>query len=322
MASSDTHSQSTAMKYRTGIIGVAMTLAGAFAAGEGSAQRPTTTVQSSESTAFIPVIVTDDTRAHVAGLDRSTFTVREKSTVLPIVDFWGPGEAMSLVFVMDVSRSIHPEDLTRARRTLHAIFARTSAGSEFAVVGVSGPVLVSGWQSTSTALTGGMDVLQQIHQAGPAEGTALHDGIVRSLQLVSTSRFRRTAVIVISDGYDTRSLAPARDVERAIRRTSSLMYTLVTDRPSVVSGDNPIMKRVEVTGGRKFTVAKDKDWTTAADAITADLEYHYVLGVRVPGNPPDDKWHEIKVTLGDSPTPRTARSRTGYMRPSTKGAPK
>ena len=163
-------------------------------------------------------------------------------------------------------------------------------------------------------MTRAMDVLQDIRRTGRPEGTSLHEGIFRSLQLVTTAQFPRRAVIIISDGMDTKDTVSQKDVEKAIRRTSALIYSLVPDTRTVVSGDNPVMKRVEVTGGRKFTIANDKDWTKAVDSVTADFEHYYVLSVRLPADAPDDKWHEIKVTLADSTTTHTVRSRTGYMR--------
>ena len=124
------------MKYRTVIVAAIVALAGAFASAQELAQR-TATAAPTWSTASFPVVVMNGTGARVTGLDRSAFTVREKSTVLPIVEFWGPGEPTSLVFVVDVSHSIRPEDNTRALRTMDSIFAATSAGSQFAVFAIS-----------------------------------------------------------------------------------------------------------------------------------------------------------------------------------------
>jgi hypothetical protein len=268
----------------------------------------------------IPVIVTQDTRAYVIGLDRTAFMVRVKSTILPISGFLEPGGPASIVFVVDMSNSIEPADLARARRTVDTVVARTGAGSQYAVVGVAGTVFVSGWQ-TSAAMSDAMNVLEGIRQTRQTAGTSLHEGIRRSLQVVATASFPKRAVIIISDGQDTRSSASATaDMEQAIRRTPALMYALVMrprsrfDFPATASGDGTLMKRIEMTGGRPFQVGTETQWTAATDSIIADLEHYYLLTVTLPPTANDDHWHQVDVSVVGTTSKVTTRRRTGYMR--------
>jgi Ca-activated chloride channel family protein len=295
--------------------------AAAFAQAQGASP-------SSGSTTFIPAIVTDRQGSSVTGLDQNAFAVREGDRSLPITSFSVESGPVSLVLVVDASLSVGDTEDANARESIRRLVQSTHPQSEFFVTGVAGRVWSVGWTRDRANVTSVLDELTRLRRAALRDRTGLptplHDGILRALEAAEQSRYRKRAVVIISDGMDTNSRAPRKDVEGALRRTSAVVYlmTLRGSSPGIPrevarridTSDTGLRRFVDETGGRAFNVEKAGDWAGAADRISADLQHVYVIGV----SPEVSRrgWRKVSVSLASPPGDgTTVRSRTGYMIP-------
>ena len=284
----------------------AAALAQATAASQSSASTPTT---------FIPAIVTNQQGSPVPGLDQSAFAVREGDRSIPITSFSLESGPVGLVLVVDASASVGDTALSNVRESIRRIVQSTHRESEFFVIGLAGEVRALDWTADRTRVLSALDDLTQLRKAAPrGMATPLHDGVLRGVAAAEQSRFRKRAVIIISDGMDTRSRATRDDAEAALRATSAVVYSMMLESTQPAMPRLGLMRLADVTGGRAFNVDDPGDWTAATDRIAADLQHVYLIGV----NPDVSRrgWRRVSVALASPPGERlTVRSRTGYVVP-------
>jgi VWFA-related protein len=141
-------------------------------------------------------------------------------------------------------------------------------------------------------------------------GTALFDAIVTSLNLVGGPISRR-ALVVFTDGEDTRSLASLEPVERRILESDATVYMITQgtgERADAVRRQT--RKFAEISGGRAFPVNKIEELERAFDFIHVDLENQYLIGYEPTNTKRDDTYRKITaaVVKGDY----RVRAREGY----------
>jgi VWFA-related protein len=145
--------------------------------------------------------------------------------------------------------------------------------------------------------------------------TALNDAIVRSANDLSGRPEIRRAIIVLSDGMDTRSSASA---DKALNQALAAQATIYTVDMSAQNGPNiGGMQNVSVlknfatkSGGRFIQTPGGQALREAFTGIIEELSNQYTIGYRPTNRTRDGKWRAIEVKL--SRPDLTARTRKGY----------
>lgn len=107
--------------------------------------------------------------------------------------------------------------------------------------------------------------------------TALHDAVVTSLYYFRGVRGRR-ALIVLSDGDDTASFYPYRDVLEYARRSGVVIYTVGIGASGVKGQLKRKLSQLAVdTGGRAFFIQKIEQLSAVYDQIEDELRSQYLL---------------------------------------------
>src|SRR6185503_1969530 len=155
-------------------------------------------------------------------------------------------------------------------------------------------------------------VMQPIQPFG---STAIYDAIVGALPLIHTRGRQRAALLVISDGADTASDIPLRDVRSALWRTDAFTYAIAIDAPDRRPINVPInpaaLKEItDQSGGRTNVVHSSGDLVPALDDIAHELNSQYLIGYSSPRSR-DGHYHSIRVRARD-PEYRV-RARNGYV---------
>jgi Ca-activated chloride channel family protein len=163
----------------------------------------------------------------------------------------------------------------------------------------------------------------------PNGNTALLDGIYLGVDKLSSARYQRRALLIISDGGDNHSHYTSREIKRLIQEADVLIYSIgIFDNmpvPVFKTIEEKLGKRLltqitEETGGR--TIAADdrsKVPEIAAD-ISRELRQQYLLGYRSSNAAHDGKWRKIKLqvtaaTASEAVPPLRAYYKKGYMAP-------
>lgn len=116
------------------------------------------------------------------------------------------------------------------------------------------------------------------------------------------ARYRRRALVIISDGGDNRSRYSERDVKSLIKESDLLVYSIaVCDREVRTEeerlGPDLLAEISGVTGASAYLIDNPNSLPKATEHIAAELRNQYILAYSPSNSRPDGKWRKIKVRL-------------------------
>jgi len=252
----------------------------------------------------VTVTVTDRSGHFVSGLTQDDFTVFEDGQQRPIVYFEGEATPVSLGILLDASGSMAEAtfaklDLARqlvARLVTHDL--DSTAEWMFARF-TSAVVVAREWTADREA------IVQPLRETRATGDTSLYDAIALSIPLVKEGHFQKKALVIVTDGGETRSLVTLEDVRKAIGESDVRVYGV-----GVRAKMDSLRTIADETGGRTEAV-NDAAAIPAATARIADqLRHQYLLGYSTSAAK-DDRPHAIRVAVrrgGLSLFSRRARS--------------
>lgn len=148
--------------------------------------------------------------------------------------------------------------------------------------------------------------LEDLHADG---WTSLHDAVVFSLYYFKGTQGRR-ALVVLSDGDDTRSLTPFRDTLEFARRSGVVIYTVGLDNESLnQKAKKKLRELAEATGGRSYVIKEAADLRQVYRNIEAELRSQYLIAY-ASDHPEGEDYRTVKVEVGRRGL--TARTIDGY----------
>jgi Ca-activated chloride channel family protein len=246
--------------------------------------------------------VSDPSGRAVKGLAREAFTILESDTPQQITAFVAGEFPASVALAIDRSVSMAGRPLTMARTAGRAFIAGLKPDDRAMLIGISGHVDVLSPLSADKA-----PLLKALEALDPWSTTALHDALIRSLDLLEGETGRR-AVVVLSDGEDRYSEATAAAVLNRARRSDVLIYPIAIGKRRA-----PLFAELaSVSGGRSFHLKDPRDLATTLKSIAEDLRSQYLIGY-APADPwrgDATEWRSITVRV-NQPELRV-RARSGY----------
>jgi VWFA-related protein len=311
----------------TGIFSVALALTTARAdvsQQQQQPQEPSAAARFRSSVAMVSVaaVVRDRKGRFVTDLSKKDFEVLEAGQSKDIVDFRaelnGPVKVAVLV---DVSGSMRmAQRTTEARRAADHIFANLAGGDEAAVF--SFDTMLSEVQSFTAdrtklqAAVGGVDK--------PYGQTSLYDAIAATARMVAGASKsgasglpQRSAVVVITDGVDTRSRMAANEVAEAASGIDVPVYILAVvsavDDPRENDDDqraaaaSNLQDLARGTGGELFISSAPAHASIAARQIIGELRHQYVLAFEASTRA---GWRPLEIRTRKDRL--TVRARSGY----------
>jgi Ca-activated chloride channel family protein len=148
--------------------------------------------------------------------------------------------------------------------------------------------------------------------------TVLNDAIVRAAADLSRRPEKRRAIVLLTDGYDTKSSAT---MEKALAAAESAGVTIYTvdmtpenARPEARGQASAILRNfASKSGGRYIRTPGGQELREAFGSIIEELGNQYTFAYRPTNRARDGKWHEIDVKLDRAGL--TTRTRKGYRAP-------
>ena len=152
--------------------------------------------------------------------------------------------------------------------------------------------------------------------------TAAFDAIALGLEMMAAAKNDKKILLLITDGFDTRSKLKADDIDGLLRRSEVLVYAIGIDDDD---SDPEVQRRTryhvyhymlarltDVTGGRAFRLYTGRRYAlqSLAEILLEELHQQYTLSY-YPTSLNDPSWREISVTLDFPGT--TVRHREGYF---------
>lgn len=168
--------------------------------------------------------------------------------------------------------------------------------------------------------TGDVDKLAAAIHGLKSEGdTALYDSIIfacKKLRHNSESRVTRRAIILITDGLDTKSKAILADAEEAAARSDVVIYALSTNNLTEnrhPKGDAVLTLLTEPTGGHILPAREEDDLKHAFQEIEKALRSQYALGYHPADFEADGSFRSIQITAHKKGL--RVQCRKGYFAP-------
>lgn len=271
--------------------------------------------------------VIDKDGNYVRNLKQNDFVVLEDG-VPQKLDFFEANEdaeltrPLSVVFALDVSGSIEPEEVLKQREAAESFVRLVRPESEFAVIAFNYEIKVlQNFTSDPRKLD------QAFRKIGRGEGsTRIFGSIDKAVEMLKKTprtrngRILRRVVIVITDGYDSVDSIDQHDLIRRANDAGVSVYSITL--PSYLMTAVGKKKRaltlldasgiVDSTGGADFS-ADSHDFTPAFKSIAEEIRSSYTLAFYPPEKDRHDgKVHQIKIEVNRSGVTIKA-SRQSYL---------
>lgn len=280
------------------------------------AQNPTeqAVVQLSSDLVVLNLTVTGPDRRYVRGLRSDDFVVLEDGVVQQIALFSSEETPLAVAILLDVSGSM--QQMVRIARAAARNFAgKLRADDVFALYAFAD-------QATQVQdFSSSPDLDERIWSIQPEGYTALYDCIYLAAKDLNQRPERRRAILLLSDGADTKS---GQTLDACLRMASDAAVTIYAvnltppahaRRADSIVAAGVLQMLTEKTGGRYIDDPGGTRMYQAFEEILDELSHQYTLGYHPTPEKRDGKWHKIQVKATKPAV--TIRTRQGYQAPKT-----
>ena len=294
-------------------------------------QRPDDVLRIDTDLVSVDVTVTDSDGHTVRNLRKEDFKVYEDGVEQPISFFnlekrSGETRPLAIVFALDISGSMTPEEIARLRGAMHAFSTKLADyPAVFAVITFG--MRVKTLQSFTTETEKLDRTFDRIAREPNGLSTHTYDAVDDAIRLLvrhaprtRERRLMKRAIIVVTDGFPVGDTVSAPTViERANTADVSVyVVTLPSYSHLMVAADRtPLPTPLDVSGlaemtGGKSVYANEKDYDPLFRALAEEVTSSYMLAFYPPEEKRHDgRFHTIRV---EPPRGLTVRqSRPGYQ---------
>jgi Ca-activated chloride channel family protein len=267
---------------------------------------------------LVPVTVVDSLNRPVVDLPQQNFSLAEGGVPQKIQYFSREDAPLSVALILDFSGSMHNK-IEYELQAVDQFFQNANPEDDYYVITVSDrPTLVADSSQSLNTI--------QAHLAAtePRGMTALYDSIYLGVNKLRTARYKRRAMVIISDGGDNRSRYTLKEIKSVLAESDVLTYSIgIFDEVPI-----PLFKSIEerwgrkwlddvtrVSGGRDIPADDRRKIPEISALISRELRNQYVLGYRPTDGTFDGKWRKISVKLAENPAQMHVHFKEGYIAP-------
>lgn len=265
-------------------------------------------------TVSLSLTLLDEDGRLVTGLPRDNFTVFEDGVEQTIQFFAHDELPLKMVILLDVSVSMRAR-LEMAQEAAIGFVESLKPGDEVQVVEFGDRVLTLVEFTTNFD-----DVADAIRSTEPAGATSLYNAIYISLKDFEAYRAEeidRRAIIVLSDGNDTRSVLGFEDVKAEARKSNVIIYAISLraskadlEKEKYRNAKFELDLLAEESGGVSYAPAELKDLAGVYEDILEELKGQYSIGYVSSNTERDGKWRLVQILSAEPGT--SVRTREGY----------
>ncbi len=266
------------------------------------------------SIVLINAAVTDAAGKAVSGLTQRQFHVFEDGAEQEIKTFAAEETPFAAVILIDSSGSM--ESRVSMARSAAIRFLDGLRGSDIAAVYHfdSKVDLIQDFSASR-------DIAERVFDLKADGMTVLNDAVFQAANLLGKRPETRRAIIVLSDGEDTKSGHSAEAALRAALAAGATIYTVDMSSPDEGNSrrgmNQAVLKNFASRSGGTFVAAAGgQALRDAFKRIVQELGSQYTLAYQPRESNKDGKWHAIEVRI-DKPG-LTIRARKGYHAPKAK----
>jgi Ca-activated chloride channel family protein len=245
---------------------------------------------------------------YVHGLERANFKVYEDGQEQQITNFSREETPFTVALLLDVSGSMEGR-VSMARAAAIRFLDGLRAEDTAAIYSFSRKV------EQVQDFSQSRDLSPLAYDLAAKGETALHDAIVRAATDLARRPEKRRAIVVLSDGADTRSAASSDKALATALDANATIYTVdMAEKFSGAHNSAPaagvLREYASKSGGRFVPTPGGKALRDAFAEILEELSNQYTIGYRPSNRSQDGRWRSIEVKV-DRPAVK-ARTRRGY----------
>jgi Ca-activated chloride channel family protein len=267
---------------------------------------------------LVPVVVTDAMNHAVTGLGKENFAISDNDENEEIQYFYTEDSPISVGLLLDLSKSM-TDKFDSERLAITKFFENANAQDDYFVVtfATHAELLSDATQSIDSIQT-------KLGAAVPNGSTAMLDAISMAMTRMHAARYKRRALLIISDGGDNNSRHKFREIKSLVRDSDVEVYAIgLFDTTFFKTFEEFMGKKwlgelTDATGGRTITVDNVDKMGDAAATISHELRNQYILGYKPSGPLSNGKRRQIKVKVinSDPGSPQLqAYYKRGYVIP-------
>lgn len=266
---------------------------------------------------LVNVTVLDPNDHPVLDLQKGDFRLFEDKVERELVTFSHEDAPISIGIIFDISASM-ADKVDKTKQAALQVLKTANPQDEFFLITFNARArLKAGFTSSLEELQNSMISMK------PKGSTALLDAIHLGMKEMKQARYRRHALIVVSDGGDNNSLHSESRIVRDLKEADCQVYAMgIFDQHDMMltveerNGPELLSKLAEITGGRAFSVSNLDALPDIASKIGMELRDQYVLGYK-PGSTRPGNWRSIKVEVNQSANLPSDHiyARSGYYAP-------
>jgi Ca-activated chloride channel homolog len=252
----------------------------------------------------VTATVIDDSGRSVQDLAAEDFQVFEDGQEQKISFFSHDSNvAISIGVLMDISGSLQ-DKLRQALRTVREIASVLSPGDEMFVIMFNSHVGVK------QTFTSNPEEIQSSLRDVRAKGeTAVYDAIAAGLREMQTAKHQKRILLLVSDGFDTKSKVKAEEAEDLLKHSQVLLYAIGIDdadnsprprgRPRYHIYDYMLRKLTSAGGGRliRLETGGNYDLRNLSEEFLAELHQTYTMSYYPRTAVDDTSWRNIEVRV-------------------------
>lgn len=264
------------------------------------------------SAVVLNAAVTDVAGKAVNGLTQKQFRVFEDGIEQQIASFGAEETPFAAVILLDTSGSME-ERVTLARSAAIQFLDGLRLDDEASVYHFHSKVEMVQDFSNSRDLR---DLAFDLKANGM---TVLNDAIYKAAQLLSTRSEKRRAIIVLSDGADTKSGRSSDAALKAAVLANATIYTVDMSPITTAGGKDRLQNQsalknfAEKTGGKFIATPGGVAMRDAFKRIVEELGQQYTISYQPSNTTKDGKWRAIELRIARPNL--TIRTRKGYNGP-------
>jgi VWFA-related protein len=309
------------------LVAAAVLLLPGLAGAQGTSGQPADPApkfRSSVDLVSVAAVVRDRRGRFVFDLSRDDFIVVEGGERRQIVGFEAERNGpIKLAVLFDISGSMQVgSKVVDAQQAARHLFSALKAGDQVALFSFDTRLdKVHDFTSDFTTLEAAMARVES-----PYGQTSLYDAIADTARAVAAEASkgesglpRRAAVVVLTDGIDTKSRLSAREVSGIASSIDVPVYVVAVmsaiDDPARQEANSPaaeissqLRDLSQWTGGQLFTASAPAHASTAARQIVDELRNQYLLAFAASGRP---GWKPLEVRARQRNL--VVRARSGYL---------
>lgn len=266
---------------------------------------------------LVNATVTDPGNRFVTGLEKDHFKVFEDKVEQKVSQFSTEDLPVSIGLLFDVSSSMG-DKIARAKDAAVAFLKTTNPEDEFFLLTFADQPKVE------EEFTSDVSEIQNRLAFARAKGsTTLYDAVYLGLEKMKHGHNPKKAILLITDGEDTRSRYSLVNVRNAVKESDTQMYAIgivdsyYSDFSQGRSGRGVLEEMTETTGGKAYFPNSVYELEDICVKIALELKNQYVLGYSSTNPAKDGRWRKIKVKLNPPKglPSLSVRSKTGYYAP-------